>query len=158
MIRPLTFCSLVLIIRVRVPKPTFHQITNYRNVKGQMDALWIHQLRRWIGLSLLAFFSSIYGGFFAARCSILYNHLRRTYFIVFRFSQTEISAFQSQVLTQATNDITGTDALYHGSTELIFVGNIWAMENRRKSEYWYGRSLAVIVNVLMTTVLILWLF
>ena len=63
-----------------------------------MDALW-SPAAKMIGLSLLAFFSSVMVGFFAARVAASYTtHLRRDVFHrVLDFRRQRSSAFQSQV-------------------------------------------------------------
>jgi len=140
--------------------PTYiSQITELLGTSGtQMDALW-SPAAKMIGLSLLAFFSSVMVGFFAARVAASYTtHLRRDVFHrVLDFSQTEIKRFSiPSLLTRTTNDITQVQMLFTMGLQVVTrVMAIWAIGKiLGKSEYWLWAVLvAVIVNVLMTTVL-----
>ncbi len=142
--------------------PTYiSQITELLGTSGtQMDALW-SPAAKMIGLSLLAFFSSVMVGFFAARVAASYTtHLRRDVFHrVLDFSQTEIKRFSiPSLLTRTTNDITQVQMLFTMGLQVVTRGPImaiWAIGKiLGKSEYWLWAVLvAVIVNVLMTTVL-----
>ena len=127
--------------------PTYiSQITELLGTSGtQMDALW-SPAAKMIGLSLLAFFSSVMVGFFAARVAASYTtHLRRDVFHrVLDFSQTEIKRFSiPSLLTRTTNDITQVQMLFTMGLQVVTRGPIMAI--------W--ALVAVIVNVLMTTVL-----
>lgn len=125
-----------------------------------MGALWSPAIKM-IGLSLLAFLSSVTVGFFAARVVASYTtHLRSDIFHrVLDFSQTEIKRFSiPSLLTRTTNDITQVQMLFTMGLQVVTRGPImaiWAIGKiLGKSEYWlWAVVIAVIVNVLMTTVL-----
>ena len=142
--------------------PTYiSQITELLGTSGtQLGELW-SPAAKMIGLSLLAFFSSVIVGFFAARVAASYTaHLRSDIFNrVLDYSQTEIKRFSiPSLLTRTTNDITQVQMLFTMGLQVVTRGPImaiWAIGKiLGKSEYWLWAVLvAVIVNVLMTTVL-----
>ena len=142
--------------------PTYiSQITELLGTSGtQLGELW-SPAAKMIGLSLLAFFSSVMVGFFAAHVAASYTtHLRRDVFHrVLDFSQTEIKRFSiPSLLTRTTNDITQVQMLFTMGLQVVTRGPImaiWAIGKiLGKSEYWlWAVVVAVIVNVLMTTVL-----
>ena len=142
--------------------PTYiSQITELLGTSGtQLGELW-SPAAKMIGLSLLAFFSSVMVGFFAARVAASYTtHLRTDVFHqVLDFSQTEIKRFSiPSLLTRTTNDITQVQMLFTMGLQVVTRGPImaiWAIGKiLGKSEYWlWAVVVAVIVNVLMTTVL-----
>ncbi len=143
--------------------PTYiSQITELLGTSGtQLGELW-SPAAKMIGLSLLAFFSSVMVGFFAARVAASSTtHLRRDVFHrVLDFSQTEIKRFSiPSLLTRTTNDITQVQMLFTMGLQVVTRGPImaiWAIGKiLGKSEYWlWAVVIAVIVNVLMTTVLL----
>ena len=143
--------------------PTYiSQITELLGTSGtQLGELW-SPAAKMMGLSLLAFMSSVAVGFFASHVAASYTtHLRRDIFNrVLDFSQTEIKRFSiPSLLTRTTNDITQVQMLFTMGLQVVTRGPImaiWAIGKiLGKSEYWlWAVVVAVIVNVLMTTVLI----
>ena len=142
--------------------PTYiSEITELIGTPGtQLDALWSPAIKM-MGLSLLAFLSSVIVGFFASRVAASYTtHLRSDIFNrVLDYSQTEIKRFSiPSLLTRTTNDITQIQMLFTMGLQVVTRGPImaiWAIGKiLGKSEYWlWAVVVAVIVNVLMTTVL-----
>ena len=142
--------------------PTYiSEITALIGTPGtQLDALWSPAIKM-MGLSLLAFLSSVTVGFFASRVAASYTtHLRSDIFNrVLDFSQTEIKRFSiPSLLTRTTNDVTQIQMLFTMGLQVVTRGPImaiWAIGKiLGKSEYWiWAVVVAVIVNVLMTTVL-----
>ncbi|MGS4810429.1 ABC transporter ATP-binding protein [Streptococcus sp. Z554] len=142
--------------------PTYiSEITALIGTPGtQLDALWSPAIKM-MGLSLLAFLSSVTVGFFASRVAASYTtHLRSDIFNrVLDYSQTEIKRFSiPSLLTRTTNDITQIQMLFTMGLQVVTRGPImaiWAIGKiLGKSEYWlWAVVVAVIVNVLMTTVL-----
>ena len=143
--------------------PTYiSEITELIGTPGtELGQLW-SPAAKMMGLSLLAFLSSVTVGFFASRVAASYTtHLRRDIFNrVLDFSQTEIKRFSiPSLLTRTTNDITQIQMLFTMGLQVVTRGPImaiWAIGKiLGKSEYWlWAVVVAVIVNVLMTTVLI----
>ena len=143
--------------------PTYiSEITELIGTPGtELGQLW-SPATKMMGLSLLAFLSSVTVGFFASRVAASYTtHLRRDVFNrVLDFSQTEIKRFSiPSLLTRTTNDITQVQMLFTMGLQVVTRGPImaiWAIGKiLGKSEYWlWAVVVAVIVNVLMTTVLI----
>ncbi len=142
--------------------PTYiSEITELIGTPGtELGQLW-SPAAKMMGLSLLAFLSSVTVGFFASRVAASYTtHLRRDVFNrVLDFSQTEIKRFSiPSLLTRTTNDITQVQMLFTMGLQVVTRGPImaiWAIGKiLGKSEYWlWAVVVAVIVNVLMTTVL-----
>ena len=142
--------------------PTYiSEITELIGIPGtQLDALWSPAIKM-MGLSLLAFLSSVIVGFFASRVAASYTtHLRSDIFNrVLDYSQTEIKRFSiPSLLTRTTNDITQIQMLFTMGLQVVTRGPImaiWAIGKiLGKSEYWlWAVVVAVIVNVLMTTIL-----
>ena len=142
--------------------PTYiSEITELIGTPGtELGQLW-SPAAKMMGLSLLAFLSSVTVGFFASRVAASYTtHLRRDIFNrVLDFSQTEIKRFSiPSLLTRTTNDITQIQMLFTMGLQVVTRGPImaiWAIGKiLGKSEYWlWAVVIAVIVNVLMTTVL-----
>ena len=142
--------------------PTYiSEITALIGTPGtQLDALWSPAIKM-MGLSLLAFLSSVIVGFFASRVAASYTtHLRSDIFNrVLDYSQTEIKRFSiPSLLTRTTNDITQIQMLFTMGLQVVTRGPImaiWAIGKiLGKSEYWlWAVVVAVIVNVLMTTIL-----
>ena len=142
--------------------PTYiSEITELIGTPGtELGQLW-SPAAKMMGLSLLAFLSSVTVGFFASRVAASYTtHLRRDIFNrVLDFSQTEIKRFSiPSLLTRTTNDITQVQMLFTMGLQVVTRGPImaiWAIGKiLGKSEYWlWAVVVAVIVNVLMTTVL-----
>ena len=126
----------------------------------ELGELWSPAIKM-MGLSLLAFLSSVIVGFFASRVAASYTtHLRSDIFNrVLDYSQTEIKRFSiPSLLTRTTNDITQIQMLFTMGLQVVTRGPImaiWAIGKiLGKSEYWlWAVVVAVIVNVLMTTVL-----
>ena len=142
--------------------PTYiSEITALIGTPGtQLDALWSPAIKM-MGLSLLAFLSSVTVGFFASRVAASYTtHLRSDIFNrVLDYSQTEIKRFSiPSLLTRTTNDVTQIQMLFTMGLQVVTRGPImaiWAIGKiLGKSEYWlWAVVVTVIVNVLMTTVL-----
>ena len=142
--------------------PTYiSEITELIGIPGtQLDALWSPAIKM-MGLSFLAFLSSVTVGFFASRVAASYTtHLRSDIFNrVLDYSQTEIKRFSiPSLLTRTTNDVTQIQMLFTMGLQVVTRGPImalWAIGKiLGKSEYWiWAVVVAVIVNVLMTTVL-----
>ena len=142
--------------------PTYiSEITELIGTPGtELGQLW-SPAAKMMGLSLLAFMSSVTVGFFASRVAASYTaHLRSDIFNrVLDYSQTEIKRFSiPSLLTRTTNDITQIQMLFTMGLQVVTRGPImaiWAIGKiLGKSEYWlWAVVIAVIVNVLMTTVL-----
>lgn len=142
--------------------PTYiSEITALIGTPGtELGELWPPAIKM-MGLSLLAFVSSVTVGFFASRVAASYTtHLRSDIFNrVLDFSQTEIKRFSiPSLLTRTTNDVTQIQMLFTMGLQVVTRGPImaiWAIGKiLGKSEYWlWAVVVAVIVNVLMTTVL-----
>ena len=142
--------------------PTYiSEITALIGTPGtELGELWSPAIKM-MGLSLLAFLSSVIVGFFASRLAASYTtHLRSDIFNrVLDYSQTEIKRFSiPSLLTRTTNDITQIQMLFTMGLQVVTRGPImaiWAIGKiLGKSEYWlWAVVVAVIVNVLMTTVL-----
>ncbi len=142
--------------------PTYiSEITELIGTSGtELGQLW-SPAAKMMGLSLLAFMSSVTVGFFASRVAASYTtYLRSDVFNrVLDFSQTEIKRFSiPSLLTRTTNDITQVQMLFTMGLQVVTRGPImaiWAIGKiLGKSEYWlWAVVVAVIVNVLMTTVL-----
>lgn len=142
--------------------PTYvSRITELLGTPGtELGDLW-SPATKMMGLSLLAFMSSVAVGFFASRVAASYTtHLRSDIFNrVLDFSQTEIKRFSiPSLLTRTTNDITQIQMLFTMGLQVVTRGPImaiWAIGKiLGKSESWiWAVVVAVIVNVLMTTVL-----
>ena len=153
-----TCCSVYLELEV----PTYiSEITKLLGTSGtELGDLWLPAIKM-MGLSLLAFLSSVTVGFFASRVAASYTtHLRSDIFNrVLDYSQTEIKRFSiPSLLTRTTNDVTQIQMLFTMGLQVVTRGPImaiWAIGKiLGKSEYWlWAVVVAVIVNVLMTTVL-----
>ena len=153
-----TCCSVYLELEV----PTYiSEITELLGTPGtELGDLWSPAVKM-MGLSLLAFLSSVIVGFFASRVAASYTtHLRSDIFNrVLDYSQTEIKRFSiPSLLTRTTNDVTQIQMLFTMGLQVVTRGPImaiWAIGKiLGKSEYWlWVVVVAVIVNVLMTTVL-----
>lgn len=110
---------------------------------------------------LLVFLSVVAVGFFASRVAASYiSRLRSDIFNrVLDYSQTKIKKFSiPSLLTRTTNDITQVQMLITMGLQVVTrdpIMAIWAIGKiLGHSEYWLWAVLvAVIVNVLMTTVL-----
>ena len=153
-----TCCSVYLELEV----PTYvSKITELLGTPGtELGDLW-SPATKMMGLSFLAFLSSVIVGYFAARVAASYTaHLRSDIFNrVLDYAQTEIKRFSiPSLLTRTTNDITQIQMLFTMGLQVVTRGPImaiWAIGKiLGKSEYWiWAVVVAVIVNVLMTTVL-----
>ena len=153
-----TCCSVYLELEV----PTYiSEITKLLGTSGtELGDLWSPAIKM-MGLSLLAFLSSVTVGFFASRVAASYTtHLRSDIFNrVLDYSQTEIKRFSiPSLLTRTTNDVTQIQMLFTMGLQVVTRGPImaiWAIGKiLGKSEYWlWAVVVAVIVNVLMTTIL-----
>ena len=153
-----TCCSVYLELEV----PTYiSEITKLLGTSGtELGDLWSPAIKM-MGLLLLAFLSSVTVGFFASRVAASYTtHLRSDIFNrVLDYSQTEIKRFSiPSLLTRTTNDVTQIQMLFTMGLQVVTRGPImalWAIEKiLGKSEYWlWAVVVAVIVNILMTTVL-----
>ena len=142
--------------------PTYiSKITDLLGSQGtNLDELW-QPASMMVGMSFLAFLSAVAVGFFASRVAASYtSRLRSDIFNqVLDYSQTEIKKFSiPSLLTRTTNDITQVQMLITMGLQVVTRGPIMAIWAIGKilghSEYWLWAVLvAVIVNVLMTTVL-----
>lgn len=142
--------------------PTYiSKITDLLGTQGtNLDELW-QPAGMMVGMSFLAFLSAVAVGFFASRVVASYtSRLRSDIFNrVLDYSQTEIKKFSiPSLLTRTTNDITQVQMLITMGLQVVTRGPIMAIWAIGKilghSEYWLWAVLvAVIVNVLMTTVL-----
>ena len=142
--------------------PTYiSKITDLLGTQGtNLDELW-QPAGMMVGMSFLAFLSAVAVGFFASRVAASYtSRLRSDIFNqVLDYSQTEIKKFSiPSLLTRTTNDITQVQMLITMGLQVVTRGPIMAIWAIGKilghSEYWLWAVLvAVIVNVLMTTVL-----
>ena len=142
--------------------PTYiSKITDLLGSQGtNLDELW-QPAGMMVGMSFLAFLSAVAVGFFASRVAASYtSRLRSDIFNrVLDYSQTEIKKFSiPSLLTRTTNDITQVQMLITMGLQVVTRGPIMAIWAIGKilghSEYWLWAVLvAVIVNVLMTTVL-----
>ena len=142
--------------------PTYvSKITELLGTPGtELGDLW-SPATKMMGLSLLAFMSSVTVGYFASRVAASYTtHLQSDIFNrVLDYSQTEIKRFSiPSLLTRTTNDVTQIQMLFTMGLQVVTRGPImaiWAIGKiLGKSEYWiWAVVVAVIVNVLMTTVL-----
>lgn len=142
--------------------PTYiSKITDLLGSQGtNLDELW-QPAGMMVGMSFLAFLSVVAVGFFASRVTASYtSRLRSDIFNrVLDYSQTEIKKFSiPSLLTRTTNDITQVQMLITMGLQVVTRGPIMAIWAIGKilghSEYWLWAVLvAVIVNVLMTTVL-----
>jgi len=142
--------------------PTYiSKITDLLGTQGtSLDELW-QPAGMMVGMSFFAFLSAVAVGFFASRVAASYtSRLRSDIFNrVLDYSQTEIKKFSiPSLLTRTTNDITQVQMLITMGLQVVTRGPIMAIWAIGKilghSEYWLWAVLvAVIVNVLMTTVL-----
>ena len=142
--------------------PTYiSKITDLLGSQGtNLDELW-QPASMMVGMSFFAFLSAVAVGFFASRVAASYpSRLRSDIFNrVLDYSQTEIKKFSiPSLLTRTTNDITQVQMLITMGLQVVTRGPIMAIWAIGKilghSEYWLWAVLvAVIVNVLMTTVL-----
>ncbi|WP_173266730.1 ABC transporter ATP-binding protein [Streptococcus sp. 714] len=142
--------------------PTYiSKITDLLGSQGtNLDELW-QPAGMMVGMSFFAFLSAVAVGFFASRVAASYtSRLRSDIFnLVLDYSQTEIKKFSiPSLLTRTTNDITQVQMLITMGLQVVTRGPIMAIWAIGKilghSEYWLWAVLvAVIVNVLMTTVL-----
>lgn len=142
--------------------PTYiSKITDLLGSQGtNLDELW-QPAGMMVGMSFFAFLSAVAVGFFASRVVASYtSRLRSDIFNrVLDYSQTEIKKFSiPSLLTRTTNDITRVQMLITMGLQVVTRGPIMAIWAIGKilghSEYWLWAVLvAVIVNVLMTTVL-----
>ena len=142
--------------------PTYiSKITDLLGSQGtNLDELW-QPAGMMVGMSFFAFLSAVAVGFFASRVAASYtSRLRSDIFKrVLDYSQTEIKKFSiPSLLTRTTNDITQVQMLITMGLQVVTRGPIMAIWAIGKilghSEYWLWAVLvAVIVNVLMTTVL-----
>ena len=142
--------------------PTYiSKITDLLGTQGtNLDELW-QPASMMVGMSFLAFLSAVAVGFFASRVAASYTSRLRSAISnrVLDYSQTEIKKFSiPSLLTRTTNDITQVQMLITMGLQVVTRGPIMAIWAIGKilghSEYWLWAVLvAVIVNVLMTTVL-----
>ena len=145
-----TCCSVYLELEV----PTYvSKITELLETSGtELGDLW-SPATKMMGLSFLAFLSSVTVGFFAARVAASYTaHLRSDIFNrVLDYSQTEIKRFSiPSLLTRTTNDITQIQILFTMGLQVVTRGPIMAIwiigKILGKLEYWIW---AVVVTVIV---------
>ena len=149
-------------IYLELEVPTYiSKITDLLGTQGtNLDELW-QPAGMMVGMSFLAFLSAVAVDFFASRVAASYTSgLRSDIFNrVLDYSQTEIKKFSiPSLLTRTTNDIAQVQMLITMGLQVVTRGPIMAIWAIGKilghSEYWLWAVLvAVIVNVLMTTVL-----
>lgn len=154
------FTCLTVYLELEVPT-YISEITKLLQTQGTtVSDLWSPGLTM-IGLSLMAFASSVIVGFFSARVAASFTkRLRGDIFNqVLDYSQTEIKQFSiPSLLTRTTNDITQVQLLITMGLQVVTRGPImaiWAMTKIvGKSEYWLGAvAIAVLVNVVMILIL-----
>lgn len=154
------FTCLTVYLELEVPT-YISEITKLLQTQGTtVSDLWSPGLTM-IGLSLMAFASSVIVGFFSARVAASFTkRLRGDIFNqVLDYSQTEVKQFSiPSLLTRTTNDITQVQLLITMGLQVVTRGPImaiWAMTKIvGKSEYWLGAvAIAVLVNVVMILIL-----
>ncbi|MDO4666761.1 MAG: ABC transporter ATP-binding protein [Streptococcus sp.] len=154
------FTCLTVYLELEVPT-YISEITKLLQTQGTtVSDLWSPGLTM-IGLSLMAFASSVIVGFFSARVAASFTkRLRGDIFNqVLDYSQTEVKQFSiPSLLTRTTNDITQVQLLITMGLQVVTRGPImaiWAMTKIvGKSEYWLGAvAIAVLVNIVMILIL-----
>lgn len=154
------FTCLAVYLDLEVPT-YISKITELLQTKGTVISdLWNLGLKM-IGLSFASFLSAVVVGFIAARLAASFTtSLRSDIFNrVLDYSNAEIKRFSiPSLLTRTTNDLTQIQLMITMGLQVVTRGPImaiWAITKIiGKSEYWlWAVIVAVIVNMIMTTVL-----
>ncbi|MBZ2155713.1 ABC transporter ATP-binding protein [Streptococcus anginosus] len=154
------FTCLTVYLELEVPT-YISKITELLQTKGTVVSdLWNPGLKM-IGLSFASFLSAVTVGFIAARLAASFTtSLRSDIFNrVLDYSDAEIKRFSiPSLLTRTTNDLTQIQLMITMGLQVVTRGPImaiWAITKIiGKSEYWlWAVIVAVIVNIIMTTVL-----
>ena len=154
------FTCLAVYLDLEVPT-YISKITELLQTKGTVVSdLWNLGLKM-IGLSFASFLSAVVVGFIAARLAASFTtSLRSDIFNrVLDYSNAEIKRFSiPSLLTRTTNDLTQIQLMITMGLQVVTRGPImaiWAITKIiGKSEYWlWAVIVAVIVNIIMTTVL-----
>ena len=154
------FTCLAVYLDLEVPT-YISKITELLQTKGTVVSdLWNPGLKM-IGLSFASFLSAVVVGFIAARLAASFTtSLRSDIFNrVLDYSNAEIKRFSiPSLLTRTTNDLTQIQLMITMGLQVVTRGPImaiWAITKIiGKSEYWlWAVIVAVIVNMIMTTVL-----
>ena len=154
------FTCLTVYLELEVPT-YISKITELLQTRGTVVSdLWDPGLKM-IGLSFASFLSAVTVGFIAARLAASFTtSLRSDIFNrVLDYSDAEIKRFSiPSLLTRTTNDLTQIQLMITMGLQVVTRGPImaiWAITKIiGKSEYWlWAVIVAVIVNVIMTTVL-----
>lgn len=154
------FTCLAVYLDLEVPT-YISKITELLQTKGTVVSdLWNPGLKM-IGLSFASFLSAVVVGFIAARLAASFTtSLRSDIFNrVLDYSNAEIKRFSiPSLLTRTTNDLTQIQLMITMGLQVVTRGPImaiWAITKIiGKSEYWlWAVIVAVIVNIIMTTVL-----
>ncbi|AIK77200.1 ABC transporter ATP-binding protein [Streptococcus anginosus] len=154
------FTCLTVYLELEVPT-YISKITELLQTRGTVVSdLWNPGLKM-IGLSFASFLSAVVVGFIAARLAASFTtSLRSDIFNrVLDYSDAEIKRFSiPSLLTRTTNDLTQIQLMITMGLQVVTRGPImaiWAITKIiGKSEYWlWAVIVAVIVNIIMTTVL-----
>ena len=154
------FTCLAVYLDLEVPT-YISKITELLQMRGTVISdLWNLGLKM-IGLSFASFLSAVVVGFIAARLAASFTtSLRSDIFNrVLDYSDAEIKRFSiPSLLTRTTNDLTQIQLMITMGLQVVTRGPImaiWAITKIiGKSEYWlWAVIVAVIVNMIMTTVL-----
>ena len=154
------FTCLTVYLELEVPT-YISKITELLQTRGTVVSdLWNPGLKM-IGLSFASFLSAVAVGFIAARLAASFTtSLRSDIFNrVLDYSDAEIKRFSiPSLLTRTTNDLTQIQLMITMGLQVVTRGPImaiWAITKIiGKSEYWlWAVIVAVIVNIIMTTVL-----
>ena len=154
------FTCLTVYLELEVPT-YISKITELLQTRGTVVSdLWDPGLKM-IGLSFASFLSAVTVGFIAARLAASFTtSLRSDIFNrVLDYSDAEIKRFSiPSLLTRTTNDLTQIQLMITMGLQVVTRGPImaiWAITKIiGKSEYWlWAVIVAVIVNIIMTTVL-----
>lgn len=154
------FTCLAVYLDLEVPT-YISKITELLQTRGTVVSdLWNLGLKM-IGLSFASFLSAVVVGFIAARLAASFTtSLRSDIFNrVLGYSNAEIKRFSiPSLLTRTTNDLTQIQLMITMGLQVVTRGPImaiWAITKIiGKSEYWlWAVIVAVIVNMIMTTVL-----
>lgn len=154
------FTCLTVYLELEVPT-YISKITELLQTRGTVVSdLWNPGLKM-ISLSFASFLSAVVVGFIAARLAASFTtSLRSDIFNrVLDYSDAEIKRFSiPSLLTRTTNDLTQIQLMITMGLQVVTRGPImaiWAITKIiGKSEYWlWAVIVAVIVNIIMTTVL-----
>ncbi|WEB34425.1 ABC transporter ATP-binding protein [Streptococcus anginosus] len=154
------FTCLAVYLDLEVPT-YISKITELLQTKGTVVSDSWNPGLKMIGLSFASFLSAVVVGFIAARLAASFTtSLRSDIFNrVLDYSNAEIKRFSiPSLLTRTTNDLTQIQLMITMGLQVVTRGPImaiWAITKIiGKSEYWlWAVIVAVIVNIIMTTVL-----